>query len=314
MLDAAAGLVSSRWAVRLLLWGALLGPLASGATAATTERPSSVGTTRLTCRTAASSCCGDWTWRCGSSTCSGGVADRQRYIDGLSGGPYAATRRPADIVLVLDASDQMAGEPLHQARLAALGFIDSLYLVPRGPIRVAVIRYSAKAAVLSPLTSDRARLSVALKLLRSSGGSCLGAGYSLAGRVLIAGRSDRGFDRDEVIILLSGSRAPREAPSSHCSAAPFARPATGEGAPGLVIHAKEKADRYGLAPQSTSCPTTFTVCLAPHCDSQAVRSLASSALHHIEVPEPAQLPHAFRAILRLLPARANTIHLPFATR
>ena len=83
------------------------------------------------------------------------------------------------VVLVLDTSGSMAGQPLDEMKRAALGYIARQDLQHT---RIAVVRFDTQAELKSPLTRDRATLDTAVNGLDEDGGVTridLGLGLSL---------------------------------------------------------------------------------------------------------------------------------------
>ncbi len=87
----------------------------------------------------------------------------------MAAGVWTFSEEPLDVVLVMDTSGSMAGEPLADARQAALGFLDRL---PDG-VRVAVVSSGGQAEIRHPLDNDRAAAAAALESLESGGETAL---------------------------------------------------------------------------------------------------------------------------------------------
>jgi tight adherence protein B len=98
----------------------------------------------------------------------------------MAAGVWTFSEEPLDVVLIMDTSGSMAGEPLADARLAALGFLDRL---PDGA-RVAVVSSGGLAEVMHPLSNDRATAAAALESLESGGETALYDAV-IAGAVLL---------------------------------------------------------------------------------------------------------------------------------
>jgi tight adherence protein B len=81
-------------------------------------------------------------------------------------------RMPTDnleVILALDTSGSMEGEPLAAARQAAAGFLDAL----PAEVPVAIVGFGPEAAVLAEATTDRAALEVTLDDLTATGETAL---------------------------------------------------------------------------------------------------------------------------------------------
>ena len=82
-----------------------------------------------------------------------------------------------EVVLVLDVSGSMAGNPLTAAQSAALSFIDQM---PPG-VSVAVITFADATSVASPFTTDSEVTATAILGLRAGGETALYDGLAIAG-------------------------------------------------------------------------------------------------------------------------------------
>jgi len=111
---------------------------------------------------------------------------------------FPATRH-ADVALVLDASNSMAGDKLAQAIAGAEAFVELLSLAPGGD-RAAVVRYDGSSAILQPLSRDESALRAALRGIETGSGTRIDAGLRGA---LVALAGERGDDNRRVIVLLT---------------------------------------------------------------------------------------------------------------
>lgn len=101
---------------------------------------------------------------------------------------------PIDVVLAIDTSGSMAGQPLDQARTAARAFVDGL-----GPAdRAAVLAFSDTVSLAQAFTSDHAALHAALDSLRAEGNTVLYQATADSVARAVAGASPR-----RAIVLLS---------------------------------------------------------------------------------------------------------------
>jgi hypothetical protein len=96
-------------------------------------------------------------------------------------------RGPVDVVLLLDESGSMRGEPLEAAKAAARSFIQAM----RPDDRVAVVAFSSEPRVLTDFTSDSAVLMGAVDALSASGETALYDGLIRAARMFQEGEADR---------------------------------------------------------------------------------------------------------------------------
>jgi len=95
------------------------------------------------------------------------VKENGQVVTVVSAEPVAdgAGRAPAQVVLLIDASGSMKGQPLDNARAAAHRFIDEMGATDQ----IALISFSWSPIVLSGFTSDRAALGAAIDGVQASG-------------------------------------------------------------------------------------------------------------------------------------------------
>lgn len=110
----------------------------------------------------------------------------------------------ADIVLVLDRSNSMAGFKLSGARAAAKGFVAGLDLARH---RVAVISFSDLVTLDQPLTGDRAAIDAAIDRLRTDGRTDIAGALDRAGWHLSAAGRPGALP---VVLLLTDGKPSRE--------------------------------------------------------------------------------------------------------
>ncbi|WP_436795476.1 type II secretion system F family protein [Actinospongicola halichondriae] len=101
-----------------------------------------------------------------------------------------------DVVLAIDVSGSMAGEPLAQAKVASLQFIDEL----PDNARVAIVSFGDSADLVSGFTTNRASSRDAVNALSSGGETALYDSVVLASQQI--GASDA--SRSSVIVLSDG--------------------------------------------------------------------------------------------------------------
>ncbi len=103
-------------------------------------------------------------------------------------------RRPADVVLLIDASGSMAGSPITDAQSAALEFIAAMGATDR----IALVSFDTEPTVLSEFTSHPGTLRTAVGTLRARGETALYDGLVRASALFAESAG-----RDRYIIVLS---------------------------------------------------------------------------------------------------------------
>lgn len=172
---------------------------------------------------------------------------------------------PLDLVLAIDTSGSMGGQPIELARDAALQVVHQ-----RGRAHLGLVTFSSEARVAAPLQSwgSEDPLHSALRHLRAGGSTALHAGWSLARDLLTAPVEARESVRQvphrlQRVLLLTDGRANIGLRHPNELAAEF---------------------RRGLA-QGVS---TSTVGLGRHYDEQLLETLASEGdgtYHYAETPQ-----------------------------
>ncbi len=109
-----------------------------------------------------------------------------------------------EVVLVLDASGSMQGEPLDAAKDAAQAFLDVL----PSTVQVAVVSFASSPRVLSEFTTDRAETSSAVSSIEVAGETALHDGV-LAAAGLFQGRDPA---RRTIVLLSDGGDTVSAAP------------------------------------------------------------------------------------------------------
>ncbi|MFN2545507.1 MAG: type II secretion system F family protein [Actinomycetota bacterium] len=110
--------------------------------------------------------------------------------------PLQETGRGVDVVLAIDTSDSMAGEPLGAAIAAALKFVTAL--PTDQDIRVGIVTFAAHPVVTQGLTTDTAEVLHALGSLKTSPGTAL---YDAVGT---ASRMFDGSGQHNIVVLSDG--------------------------------------------------------------------------------------------------------------
>ena len=128
-----------------------------------------------------------------------------------------------DVVLVLDRSGSMSGEPLNQTKEAAVKFVDTVF---EKDSRVAVVTYDDTAAVECGLTDSSGELQETIENIYDGGGTNTYAGLEQADEIL------QGSQADRKIIMLMSDGFPNEGPNDY-----------GDYSAPLVQYAEEMKDR-----------------------------------------------------------------------
>lgn len=116
-----------------------------------------------------------------------------------------------DVVLTIDVSASMSGEPLGQAKVAALEFIDEL----PSQARVAIIGFGGSAELRSGFTTDRGSSRDAVNALTDGGGTALYDGVTLSAEQVNASDADR----SAVVVLTDGADTESDADLEAASSA-----------------------------------------------------------------------------------------------
>jgi len=119
-----------------------------------------------------------------------------------------AAREPASVLLVVDVSGSMAGEPMNQARNAMRDFVQTLEATDH----VSIVTFSNSVTVLQPFTTDRNVLSGAIASLQPSGETALYDGMLAASAQMAEAPTRR-----QLVVLLSDGRATLGLPNRDAS-------------------------------------------------------------------------------------------------
>lgn len=92
-------------------------------------------------------------------------------VDGIrvSAHVYALVRDPLEVVIVIDTSGSMAGEPLQAAASAALGFVESL----PDSVQVSLVTFGDDAVTRNPMGASREEIADSLSTLTAQGETAL---------------------------------------------------------------------------------------------------------------------------------------------
>ena len=179
-------------------------------------------------------------------------------------------RFPLHIVLVLDESGSMMGDPLLEMKAAAVELVRNLNFGGNPATQVGVVSFSTKAYIKCELSNDSGRVIACINSIRSGGETSIDAGIKSGLQVMSSGRS--GFSssdeiREVMVVLTDGKNysgcAPVEAEANR---------AMGQGV--LLI----------------------TVCLGSDCDTACMRRVATSPRFYFEAPSITDLMSIFEDI------------------
>jgi hypothetical protein len=106
---------------------------------------------------------------------------------------YAAEPQPADVVIIIDVSNSMDGEPLEAEKLATDKFAQ------RYGGRIAIVTIGNSANIALPFTADKAKLSTAIEQINCGGGTNINDGLKLA-QILF---DDYSASSSKIILLMS---------------------------------------------------------------------------------------------------------------
>lgn len=110
-------------------------------------------------------------------------------------GTKRTTSDERDVVLVLDTSGSMAGEPIEETREASRKFVDT---VLKADASVGVVSYSEDAGVVNDFSMDQQILNTAINTYDSGGGTNMEAGLSKAREMLGYSKAKK-----QIIVLMS---------------------------------------------------------------------------------------------------------------
>lgn len=110
------------------------------------------------------------------------VTENGQHMGDVAVSPLQKERGPIDVVLLMDASGSMKGQPLDDAKVAARRFVESM----ESADRIAIVSFSSEPAVVQDFTSDRRALYAAIDALQAAGETALYDGLVQASGALSA--------------------------------------------------------------------------------------------------------------------------------
>lgn len=174
------------------------------------------------------------------------------------------------IVLVLDASDRMAGDPIRQLKDAATELVRGLDLPDNPDIQVGVVAFSDDARTMAQLTNSEARVLGAISRIRAGGGQAVEAGIEEGLKAITRGRNSArpgrvgaGIDYEFLVLMSIG-------PADDC---------------GPAIRAANGAKREGVLVAS--------VCTDHGCNEWCMRRIATSSRYYFKPSQISQLVRIF---------------------
>lgn len=182
--------------------------------------------------------------------------------------------QPLHVVLVIDTSASMQGQPIMQAKNAARGFIDDLKLADHADTLLGIVSFNNSAETVCPLTNQIAKLMGCLSKLGNAptGGTDITSGLVEAGNMLKKGRKQAPTRPSTAVLLLSDG--------------------TNQAGCNPVQRAAQDLKREGSL--------LGTVCVGADCDQECMRSAASQPRFALAVTDAAQLAGAFAKLRREL--------------
>ncbi len=138
----------------------------------------------------------------------------------LSGKPNI-TDNPTDIILALDSSGSMSGQPLADEKMAAIEFVKLMAVVTGGPdsdiigggSRIGIIDFNGVATLRQPLTEDVELLTTAINSITATDGTDAGAAFTLATDTLLASNPDS----KKIIVIFTDGYSSTGGPESQAA-------------------------------------------------------------------------------------------------
>jgi Mg-chelatase subunit ChlD len=181
-----------------------------------------------------------------------------------------AEAAPLHIVLVLDASGSMEGEPNRQMQEAARKLIDLLDLRANPATMVGVVEFESSARTLCQLTNLANQARSCVNRVGTHGGTCVDCGIREGLRVLLAGRRqvmEREVLKQVMVVLSDGTN------NDGCTP---------------VLTAARQAKSQDIL--------VVTVCLGDSCDAPCLRTAASARRYFFQARDAGDLARIFEAI------------------
>jgi len=177
------------------------------------------------------------------------------------------SNQPLHVVLVLDGSGSMAGEPSQTMKAAATRLIELLDLAYQPDRRIGVVQFNSAATRLCELTNDPQRAKGCVRHVAANGGSAIDTGIREGMEVLIRGRS--ATSARELMMLFSDG-------GNNAGCPP-------------VLAAANQVKGMGVL--------LATVCVGTGCDVACVRQAATSPRYYSAVQSASGLSGVFDQVL-----------------
>ncbi len=156
------------------------------------------------------------------------------------------------LVMVLDASGSMAGDPTRKMKFAMTTLVDRFDLLSHPEVQVGVVEFTGSARTLCQLTNSPTQAKGCISRIGANGSSCIDCGIREGLRVILNGRRRTpgpAPDFAEVMLVVSDGANDTACPP--------------------VLTAARQAKAQGIL--------MITVCVSSACDAQCMREAASSA-------------------------------------
>ncbi len=172
---------------------------------------------------------------------------------------------PLHIVLVLEASENMAGSPTMEMKAATADFVRALKLADNPSTEVGVVEYNSTATIVSQLTNNEARIVGGIRRIDARGGVRIDLGIRSGLQVLTHGRGGLPECTKQVMIVLA--RSPNV---TGCDS---------------VLRAANEAKSQGVL--------LVTICFDSRCDATCMRQAATSPRWYYEAKDHSELATVF---------------------
>lgn len=153
---------------------------------------------------------------------------------------------PVDFELLIDTSGSMRGEPIKQAKLAAVMLINEI--IDLDVHRLGIIGFGQRVVEISPLSKDKINLTLSIDHLDTYGGTSMDEAISMGKFVL-----ENSKNRKVLMIVTDG------APNSRTSTTRAANAAIEKGIDIITIAAGSDADRYYLSGLASEKKYAFSI-------------------------------------------------------